>query len=123
MIDFASTAAETIGNGGALAGFMGLGYALIRMVEKAIEARKTKKRDSDRPPRDPTNHGPCNEAVASLTETIREDAKDRKAEHTEELKEQRALREDFRGWMRYEEGRREAQQDLRRTAEIPIPHG
>ena len=119
MIDFASTAAETLGNGGALAGFMALGWGLIKLFEKAIDARKNGRKNSDRPPA--PNHGPCNEAVERLTESIQADAKDRKAEHTEEIKEQRALREDFRGWMKYEEGRREAQSDLRRTGEIAIP--
>lgn len=119
MIDFASTAAETIGNGGAMAGFFALGWGLIELLKKAIEVRRTKKRDSDRPPRDPVNHGPCNEAVDRLTDAIREDVKDRRSLHAEEIKEQRALREDFRGWMRYEEGRHES--ELRRTADgIPV---
>jgi len=119
MIDFAATATETISNGGILAAFIGLGYAAIRMVEKAIETRRAKRHDSDRPPA--INHGPCNEAVNSLADTIREDAKDRKAEHTEEIKEQQAFRLAFEKYLAKEDGRREAQQGRQATGEHPVP--
>jgi hypothetical protein len=121
MIDFAATATETIGNGGAMAGFFALGWGLIELLKRAIETRKQKKRDSDRPPRDLVNHGPCNEAVDNLTDAIREDSRDRKSMHGEEIREQQAFRRAFENWMAREEGRREGSSDLRRTADgIPV---
>jgi hypothetical protein len=62
---------------------------------KLLLAENLKK--SEAPP-SPVDHGPCNKAVDDLTEAIRDEIRDRRQIHNEEIREQQAFRIAFERW-------------------------
>lgn len=116
------TGAEIALVGGALAAFV----SGIEVVKALIQNRSSAKdRAEDKAERSvvaataattTTNHGPCNVAVDNLTDVIKDDAKDRRSLHDEDLKEQQAFRLAFEKWMAEEAGYRRG---LRDTSEHP----
>jgi len=66
------------------------------------------------------DHGPCNVAVDGLADAIREDTRERRSQHREEMRATAEFREAFLRYIHHEEGRRDA---LRDTGEHPITPG
>lgn len=71
----------------------------------------------------PVSHGPCNEAVDRLTDAIRDDMKERKAERREEMQEAREFRLAFERWTARQDGESNVRRGRAITGEMPVVGG
>lgn len=97
-------------------GVVAVALGAFKLVQFVISRQGNGKSNGKKTSVPPTDHGPCREAVRELTlglypltEAMQEN-----------IREQREFRGMFERWLAREEGRRDAEQVMRRTGEFPV---